>query len=66
MDYESTPDFDANFLKRVIVNRIKGDKVQFLYVAHHDSVYERSAEILEEIEQEEEALGILKAIFIIR
>lgn len=58
MDYESTPDFDANFLKLVIVYRIKGDKVQFLYVDHHDSVYERSAEILDEIEQEEEALGI--------
>lgn len=97
MDYESTPDFDAGFLKLtsknkalkirllkkigqilnnpsigtpkshklkhargshvnpyVIVYRIKRDRVQFLYVDHHDSVYERSAEILEEIEREEE------------
>ncbi len=96
MDYESTPDFDANFLKftsknkalevrllkkigqilnnpsigtpkrhklkhargshvnpYVIVYRIKDDRIQFLYVDHHDSVYERSAEILEEIEREE-------------
>jgi hypothetical protein len=55
MDYEPAPDFDANFLKLVIVYRIKGDKVQLLYVDHHGSVYERSAEILEEIEQEEES-----------
>jgi mRNA-degrading endonuclease RelE of RelBE toxin-antitoxin system len=104
MDYESTPDFDANFLKLtsknkalkvrllkkigqilnnpsigtpkrhklkhargspvnpyVIVYKIKGDKVQFLYVDHHDSVYERSVEILEEIEREEEALRSLEA-----
>jgi mRNA-degrading endonuclease RelE of RelBE toxin-antitoxin system len=96
MDYESTPDFDANFRKLtsknkalevrllkkigqildnpsigtpkrhklkhargshvnpyVIVYRIKDDRIQFLYVDHHDSVYERSAEILEEIEREE-------------
>jgi mRNA-degrading endonuclease RelE of RelBE toxin-antitoxin system len=96
MDYESTPDFDANFLKLtsknkalevrllkkigqilnnptigtpkrhklkhargshvnpyVIVYRIKGDRVQFLYVDHHDLVYEKS-EILEEIEREED------------
>lgn len=45
----------------VIVYKIKGNKVQFLYVDHHDSVHERSAEILEEIEQEEEAFGSLKA-----
>ena len=37
----------------VIVYRIKGDRVQFLYVDHHDVVYEKSAEILEEIEQDE-------------
>lgn len=99
MDYESTPDFDANFLKLtsknkalgvrllkkisqilnnpsigtlkryklkhargshvnpyVIVYRIKGDRVQFLYVDHHDLVYEKSAEILEEIEREEDQI----------
>lgn len=37
----------------VIVYRIKGDKVQFLYVDHHDFVYEKSAEILKRIEREE-------------
>ncbi|MCX6680030.1 MAG: type II toxin-antitoxin system RelE/ParE family toxin [Methanothrix sp.] len=99
MDYESTLDFDANFLKLtsknkalevrllkkigqilnnpsigtpkryklkhargshvnpyVIVYRIKGDRVQFLYVDHHDLVYEKSAEILEEIEREEDQI----------
>lgn len=96
MDYESTPDFDANFKKLtsknkalevrllkkisqildnpsigfpkrhtlkhargshvnpyVIVYRIRGNRVQFLYVDHHDLVYEKSAAILEEIEREE-------------
>jgi mRNA-degrading endonuclease RelE of RelBE toxin-antitoxin system len=38
----------------VIVYRIKGDKVQFLYVDHHDFVYEKSAEILKRIEREED------------
>ena len=37
----------------VIVYRIKGDKIQFLYVDHHDFVYEKSAEILERIEKDE-------------
>lgn len=40
----------------VIVYRIKGDRVQFLYVDHHDSVYEKSAEILEEIGREEDQI----------
>ena len=40
----------------VIVYRIKGDRVQFLYVDHHDLVYEKSAEILEEIEREEDQI----------
>jgi mRNA-degrading endonuclease RelE of RelBE toxin-antitoxin system len=96
MDYESTPEFDAIFLKLtsknkalevrflkkigqildnpsigtpkrhklrhargshvnpyVIVYRIKGDRVQFLYVDHHNFVYEKSAEILEKIERED-------------
>jgi mRNA-degrading endonuclease RelE of RelBE toxin-antitoxin system len=96
MEYESTPEFDANFLKLikknkaleerllkkigqildnpaigtpkryklrhargthvnpyVIVYRIKGDKVQFLYVDHHNSIYEKCAEILEKIERED-------------
>jgi plasmid stabilization system protein ParE len=35
----------------VIVYRIKGDKIQFLYVDHHNFVYEKSAEILERIEK---------------
>ncbi len=98
MEYDSTPDFDANFLKLtrkntalkerllkkisqildnpsigtpkrhrlrhargshvdpyVIVYRIKGDKIQFLYVDHHNFVYEKSAEILEMIEEEEDS-----------
>jgi mRNA-degrading endonuclease RelE of RelBE toxin-antitoxin system len=38
----------------VIVYRIKGDKIQFLYVDHHDFVYEKSAEILKRIEREED------------
>jgi mRNA-degrading endonuclease RelE of RelBE toxin-antitoxin system len=97
MEYESTPEFDENFLKLtrknkalerrllkkigqildnpsigtpkrhrlrhargshvdpyVIVYRIKGDRIQFLYIDHHNFVYEKSAEILERIEQEEE------------
>ena len=95
MDYESTPDFDANFLKLtsknkalevrllkkisqilnnpsigtpkrhklkhargshvnpyVIVYRIKGDRVQFLYVDHHDFVYDKAAEIMKKWENE--------------
>lgn len=36
----------------VIVYRIKGDRIQFLYVDHHNSVYPRAAEILEKIERE--------------
>ncbi len=39
----------------VIVYRIKGDKIQFLYVDHHNFVYEKSAEILEMIEKEEDS-----------
>jgi mRNA-degrading endonuclease RelE of RelBE toxin-antitoxin system len=34
----------------VIVYRIKGERVQFLYIDHHDFVYEKSAEILERLE----------------
>jgi len=34
----------------VIVYRIIGDKVQFLYVDHHDFVYTKSAEILKNME----------------
>ncbi len=95
MEFESTPEFDAQFSKLtrknkaleerflkkisqildnpsigtpkrhklkhargshvdpyVIVYRIKGDRVQFLYVDHHDSVYPRAAEILEKIERD--------------
>ncbi len=95
MDYESTPEFDAQFSKLtkknraleerflkkisqildnpsigtpkrhklrharsshvdpyVIVYRIKGDRIQFLYVDHHNFVYQRAAEILEKIERE--------------
>jgi len=98
MEYDSTPDFDANFLKLtrknnalkerllkkisqildnpsigtpkrhrlrhargshvdpyVIVYRIKDDKIQFLYVDHHNFVYEKSADILEMIEKEEDS-----------
>ena len=36
----------------VIVYRIKGNWVQFLYVDHHNFVYSRAAEILEKIEKE--------------
>ncbi len=39
----------------VIVYRIKGDKIQFLYVDHHNFVYEKSAEIIEMIEKEEDS-----------
>jgi hypothetical protein len=35
-----------------IVYRIRGDRVQFLYVDHHNFVYEKATEILEKIEQE--------------
>jgi len=95
MEYESTPEFDAQFLKitkknkaleerllkkigqildnpsvgtpksyklrhargshvnpYVIVYRIKGNRIQFLYVDHHDSAYQKAAEILEKIERE--------------
>jgi mRNA-degrading endonuclease RelE of RelBE toxin-antitoxin system len=94
MEYESTPEFDSQFLKPtkknralveclfkkigqildnpsigtpkrykprlargshvdpfVIVYRIKGDRIQLLYVDHHDLVYQKAAEILEEIER---------------
>lgn len=36
----------------VIVYRIKGDRIQFLYVEHHNFVYQKAAEILEKIERE--------------
>jgi mRNA-degrading endonuclease RelE of RelBE toxin-antitoxin system len=36
----------------VIVYRIKGNRIQFLYVDHHDFVYPKAAEILEKIERE--------------
>ncbi|HUM81740.1 MAG TPA: type II toxin-antitoxin system RelE/ParE family toxin [Methanothrix sp.] len=36
----------------VIVYRIKGNRIQFLNVDHHDSVYPKAAEILEKIEKE--------------
>ena len=92
MEYESTPEFDSQFLKLtrknktleerllkkisqildnpsigvpkshklkhtrgshvnpyVIVYRIKGDRIQFLYVDHHNFVYQKAAEILEKI-----------------
>jgi len=95
MEYESTPEFDAQFLKLtrknkaleerllkkigqiidnpsigspkrhslrhargshvdpyVIVYRIMGDRIQFLYVDHHDFVYQKAAEILEKIERD--------------
>jgi mRNA-degrading endonuclease RelE of RelBE toxin-antitoxin system len=96
MEYESTPEFDAQFSKLtrknkaleerllkkigqiidnpligtqkhynlrhargshidpyVIVYRIWGDRIQFLYVDHHDFVYKKAAEILEKIERED-------------
>src|SRR5512136_2754225 len=96
MEYESTPEFDASFLKLtrknkalkerllkkinqildnlsigspkshnlkhargshvdpyVIVYRIKGDRIQFLYVDHHNFVYSKAGEILEKIERED-------------
>ncbi len=37
----------------VIVYRIKGNRIQFLYVEHHDFVYQKAAEILERLEREE-------------
>jgi mRNA-degrading endonuclease RelE of RelBE toxin-antitoxin system len=37
----------------VIVYRIKGNRIQFLYVEHHDFIYQRAAEILERIERDE-------------
>jgi mRNA-degrading endonuclease RelE of RelBE toxin-antitoxin system len=95
MEYESTPEFDANFLKLtrknkaleerllkkigqildnpstdtpkrhklkhdrgshinpyIIVYRIKGDRIQFLYVDHHNFAYNKAVEILEKIERE--------------
>lgn len=95
MDYESTPEFDAQFLKLtrknkaleerllkkieriidnpligtpkrhklkhargshvdpyVIVYRVLGDKLTFLYVDHHNFVYGKAAEILERIERQ--------------
>ena len=95
MDFESTPEFEAQFSKLtrknkallerfikkigqildnpsigapkrhnlkhargshvdpyVIVYRIKGDRIQFLYIDHHDIVYSKAAEILEKIERE--------------
>ena len=36
----------------VIVYRIKGDRIQFLYVDYHNFVYLRAAEILEKIEKD--------------
>ena len=36
----------------VIVYRIKGDRIQFLYVDHHNFVYGKASEILEKIERE--------------
>jgi mRNA-degrading endonuclease RelE of RelBE toxin-antitoxin system len=96
MEYESTPEFDAQFLRLtrknraleerllkkigqildnplvgtpkrhklrlargshvdpyVIVYRIKGDRIQFLYVDHHDFVYQKAAAILEKMERVE-------------
>ena len=95
MEYESTPEFDAQFSKLirknkaleerllkkigqildnpsigipkqyklkharglhvdpyVIVYRINKDRVQFLYVDHHNFVYHKAAKILEKIERE--------------
>ena len=37
----------------VIIYRIQGNRVQFLYVAHHDFVYRKAAIILERIERNE-------------
>ncbi len=96
MEYESTPEFDGQFLRLtrknkaleerilkkisqildnpsigmpkrhklrhargshvdpyVIVYRIKDDKIQFLYVDHHDFVYKKAAEILDRMERED-------------
>ena len=96
MEYDSTPEFDTQFLKLtrknkgleerllkkiseildnptigapkrhrlkhargshvnpyVVVYRIRGDRVQFLYVDHHNFVYQKAAEILEEIERDD-------------
>jgi mRNA-degrading endonuclease RelE of RelBE toxin-antitoxin system len=36
----------------VIVYRIKGDRIQFLYVDHHNFVYQKAADIPEKIERE--------------
>jgi addiction module RelE/StbE family toxin len=36
----------------VIVYKIQGDKIIFLYVDHHNFVYGKAAEILERIERE--------------
>lgn len=41
----------------VIVYRIKGDRIQFLYVDHHNFVYKKAAEILERIEREDRNLS---------
>jgi addiction module RelE/StbE family toxin len=96
MEYDSTPEFEAQFLKLtrknkalevrflkkisqildnpltgtpkryrlknargshvdpyIIVYRIREDRVQFLYVDHHNLVYQKSAEILEKIQRED-------------
>jgi mRNA-degrading endonuclease RelE of RelBE toxin-antitoxin system len=37
----------------VIVYRIKGNRIQFLYVENHDFVYQKAAEILERLERDE-------------
>lgn len=36
----------------LIVYRIKGDRIQFLYVDPHNSVYPKAAEILEKTERD--------------
>lgn len=44
--------FGSHVNPYVIVYRIKGNRVQFLYVDHHDSAYQKAAEIMEKIERE--------------
>jgi mRNA-degrading endonuclease RelE of RelBE toxin-antitoxin system len=35
----------------VIVYRMKGDAIQFLYVDHHDAAYKKAAKILKKIDE---------------
>ena len=46
----------------VIVYWIKGDRIQFLYVDHHNFIFQRAAEIIEKIERERARIEMVNSL----